>query len=275
MLRVPRYYELMPHINAFYLPDGDGFTPTDYTRGPWSPEHQHAGPPAALMGRAVQHHPTPDSTPWPVTRFVLDLLRPIPMSRLTTRTTELRASRSVQEVQVTLHANDRLICKASALRLRRGPPLFPATPARAMARLPDESPILAKFKPPRATGADEGYHNAMDVRLAAGVFGEGPTQGWMRARVPLILGESTSGLCRMLTAADAASGISPALDWMKYTFVNAELTAHLFRAPEGEWIGIDGCTEIAADGVGLASSRLFDLRGVFGRSNQCLLLRRR
>ena len=261
--------------DAFFLPDGDGFLPTDFTRGPWSPEHQHAGPPAALMARAVQRRATPNGEPWPVTRFVLDLLRPIPVARLTLRTHELRASRSVQEVLVTLHAGDTLICRASAMRLRRGEPVFPATPERSMARAPEDSPVLAKFKPPRDAGADEGYHNAMDVRLADGVFGEGPTQGWMRARVPLVRGETTSGLCRLLTAADAASGISPALDWRRFTFVNAELTVHLHRPPEGEWIGIAGRTEIAADGVGLASSVLHDARGVCGRSNQCLLLRKR
>ena len=30
-----------------FVPDGDGWLATSHTRGPWSPVHQHGGPPAA------------------------------------------------------------------------------------------------------------------------------------------------------------------------------------------------------------------------------------
>src|SRR5919205_599571 len=41
--------------DAFYRPDGeDRFLATELTRGPWDPRAQHAGPPAALLGRAVE-----------------------------------------------------------------------------------------------------------------------------------------------------------------------------------------------------------------------------
>ncbi len=36
--------------DAFFEPSGDGFVPTELTRGPWDPDAQHAGPPAALLG---------------------------------------------------------------------------------------------------------------------------------------------------------------------------------------------------------------------------------
>src|SRR5207237_67687 len=35
--------------DAFYIPDGDDFVATVHTRGPWSPKHQHGGPPSALL----------------------------------------------------------------------------------------------------------------------------------------------------------------------------------------------------------------------------------
>src|SRR5918997_827416 len=42
---------------AFYLPSEPGrFRATELTRGPWDPGLQHAGPPAALLGRAVERH---------------------------------------------------------------------------------------------------------------------------------------------------------------------------------------------------------------------------
>jgi len=32
-------------LAPFFVPDGDGFVATVSTRGPWSPTHQHGGPP--------------------------------------------------------------------------------------------------------------------------------------------------------------------------------------------------------------------------------------
>ena len=37
--------------DSFYKPDGGRFLSTELTRGPWDPDSQHAGPPAALLAR--------------------------------------------------------------------------------------------------------------------------------------------------------------------------------------------------------------------------------
>ncbi len=39
---------------AFYEPEGDSYVATELTRGPWDPGSQHAGPPAALIGRELE-----------------------------------------------------------------------------------------------------------------------------------------------------------------------------------------------------------------------------
>ena len=39
---------------AFYELDGDRAIPSELTRGPWDTDSQHAGPPAALLGRAME-----------------------------------------------------------------------------------------------------------------------------------------------------------------------------------------------------------------------------
>ena len=50
--------------DALYERDGDRFVATELTRGPWNPDHQHAGPPAALLARAIErasaHRRRPD-----------------------------------------------------------------------------------------------------------------------------------------------------------------------------------------------------------------------
>lgn len=62
---------------AFYLPDGERFTSTELTRGPWDPGHQHAGPPAALLARALERCEPRESTR--ITRITVEILRAVPI----------------------------------------------------------------------------------------------------------------------------------------------------------------------------------------------------
>ena len=41
-------------LESFYERDGDLYLATELTRGPWDPGAEHAGPPAALIGREVE-----------------------------------------------------------------------------------------------------------------------------------------------------------------------------------------------------------------------------
>jgi hypothetical protein len=124
------------------------------------------------------------------------------------------------------------------------------------------------------TGEEFGYHTAMDYRFIKGGFlMPGPATVWMRQRVPLVAGEEPSPLERLFVVADVGNGISAVLDWREFLFINTELTVHLLRPPEGEWIGVDAVTRL--DGLGLAESVLYDERGRIGRGAQTLLVRRR
>ena len=50
---------------------------TALTRGPWDPGAQHAGPPAALLARAIEQ--LPDSERFQVARVTFEILRPVPI----------------------------------------------------------------------------------------------------------------------------------------------------------------------------------------------------
>ena len=39
---------------SFYTAENGRLVPSELTRGPWDPDAQHAGPPAALLGRAIE-----------------------------------------------------------------------------------------------------------------------------------------------------------------------------------------------------------------------------
>ena len=94
-------------------------------------------------------------------------------------------------------------------------------------------------------------------------------------RQPLVDGEPPSPLVRVLVAADSGNGVSAALDYRRYLFINTELTVHLTREPAGEWVCLDAVTRPGTLGVGLAETVLSDERGRLGRAAQTLLVRAR
>ena len=66
-------------LDAAYSEVGDGmFRASPLTRGPWHPDHQHAGPPSALICRAIEHVAAKDGLTH-LARLTVNLLRPAPI----------------------------------------------------------------------------------------------------------------------------------------------------------------------------------------------------
>ena len=255
---------------AFYLPDGEGFRPTELTRGPWDPTAQHAGPPAALIGRALERQMGPG---WFLGRVTYEILRPVPIQPLAIAVEVVRPGRSVQLLVATLSDGGEEVIRASAWFLAtRELELPPGLPVGE----PPPGPDAGVEKPFFDTGQEVGYHTAMEYRFVSGSFLEpGPATVWMRMRHPLVEGEPPTPLQRVLIAADTGNGASATVDLATQIFINVDLTVHLHRLPAGEWVCLDAVTVPEAHGVGLADSRLHDERGPIGRALQTLLLRSR
>jgi hypothetical protein len=251
--------------DAFYLTDGDRFIPTELTRGPWSAEAQHAGPPAALIARAIE---SVEPEGLSLARMTVDVLRPIPLSPLRVEARAVRSGRSTQLCEATLTDDAGEIARATAWRIRGEPreelDLDPSPPPG-----PKESGPAPFFEP----GWSPSYFDAMEWRLARGALdAPGPAAVWMRLRCGLVEGEEPSPAARVLAAADSGNGISWALPLGESLFINTELTVHFARMPEGEWVCLDARTRVGAQGVGLAESVLWDERGMIGRGAQSLLV---
>src|SRR6201994_5078122 len=90
----------MAAVGAFYDPDGGGFRATGLTRGPWDPGAQHAGPPAALLGRAFEE--LPEAEDFQVCRVTFEILRSIPIGPVEVEARIVRPGRRVQMVEAEL-----------------------------------------------------------------------------------------------------------------------------------------------------------------------------
>lgn len=246
------------------------FFATPLTRGPWSNDHQHGGPPTALLTRAVERVELEPSSPTGrraaemfVVRMTCELLRPIPIAAPLEVTTELLAqSRNVHRIAAALVSGDEQLAVAIAIRIRvqelelpvhahdDGPPL----PALEHCR-PFEFPFFRHAV---------GYHTAMEVRAAEGEFGHGKFAVWMRPRHPLLESETTTPLQRVMICADAGHGVGTALDTARWSFVNPDTSVHLHRLPADEWLGMRARTHCEPLGFGLCHTQLSDRHGDLG-----------
>lgn len=258
--------------SAFYTAREDCYSAGISTRGPWSPDHQHAGPPAALLTRAIEQV-VPTDVPMQILRITFEILRPVPIADLRVQTQAIHTGRKLQVLEATLNdIHDKPLMRARAVAVR-------TTPIEA----PDIPDI---FEPPRAPedcppytfdffAEDQGYHTAMEMRHARGAVDSGHVAMWMRMRLPLVAGETPSPLQRVVIAADSGNGISQILDPRRYTFLNPDLSVYVHRPLTGEWVCLEAQSIVQGAGVGLADTRLYDTRGPIGRSDQSLIIQAR
>jgi hypothetical protein len=254
--------------DSFYTPTADPevYVATERTEGPWSPGAQHAGPPSALLVRAIERLPTSMSQAQ-VVRVGADILGPVPLGELRVAARIVRPGRTVELAEATLIAGGRPAMVARAWRMRVAEPLFPIpAPAEPPAVLPEDVEEAAPTWP-------GGYLTSVEWRFAGGEFEKpGPATVWARQRVPLVDGEEPSPLQRAVTVADSGNGLSGLLDPVKWWFVNTELTVHVTRPPQGEWINVSAASTYDPAGVGIAETSLSDRTGRFGRGAQALLV---
>jgi hypothetical protein len=252
--------------DSFYIPLGDDrWQATVHTTGPWDPGAEHGGPPSALLGRAMQRtEPRPEMM---ISRFTCEILQPVPVGELTVTTRLARGGRSVEMLEASMTAGGREVARASAWRVLR----TSANPVTSRLRVPGGPPDGPSL--PFPPGWVDGYLSAIDWRVVSGGFTvPGPSTVWGRMRYPLVPDEEPSPLERVLAIADSGNGASWELDIGRWHFINPELTVHLHREAEGEWICLDAQTAISPGGAGLATSVLSDLKGEIGVGAQSLLI---
>ena len=271
---------------SIFIPDGPRFVATELARGPWDPEAQHGGAPAALLVRAFERLAGDDGLL--LARVSYEFLRPVPLAAIEVRAEVVRSGRRSALLEGSIvDGGGRELVRARALRVRAADSALvaesagcraPADSANSdstpgaetpSADVPDPSEAFVWAKRPMFAT------DAMEIRFTHGHFVEqGPAGAWFRLRVPLVADESTSALQRLAATADFGNGISSIVTWEDHLFINPDLTLYIEREPRAEWIHLDAETRIAPDGIGIATGALSDERGPVGRATQALVIQR-
>lgn len=271
----------MSPMHSLYVLDGDRLIPTPLTGGPWRPDAQHGGPPSAALGRAIEVVTEEGEQ---LARVTVELLRPIPLVPLRIEVERTVMSRRVTHVDAVMvvadgSGHDGTLAEGTVVAAARGLVLAESampTPDYAV----DESgpligPEAASAAPDWTSGPDAtSYHrDAVEHRPVTGGFvGPGPADQWIRLRYPLVDGEETSALCRVLATADFGSGVSAIYAHESGVgLINADLTVSLHRPLIGEWVRLQSITRVGPSGVGLCTTILSDEQGPIGAALQSLL----
>lgn len=261
--------------------DAERWTATKHARGPWDPAHCHGGPVSALLARACERaaDASDSQIDWQITRLTIELTRPVPVGEpLDLTSTVERPGRKVSVVAASLHHGDVEVAKVRALRVRRRAFALPDHPLAAPEI--DGEPGAGRAQTLTWAVADDQVafhsHGAEHRVIAGGWDDPGPIRLWIRLRSRVVPGETPTGVQRVAAAADFGNGVSSALDYEEFLYINPDLTVHLARPPQGEWIGMASHsvygTPTESTGAGFAESALFDVRGRVGRSVQSLFV---
>jgi hypothetical protein len=279
--------------STFFEPAGpDTYVATAATAGPWSPDAQHGGPPSALAARALEVHEADERQR--LARVAIDILRPVPVGKISVKTRTVRPGRRVALIEAVLEADGQEVMLARGWRIERPP--AGTVPEMSDGAIPAPIPSDgAGGLPPIFNGPRHGYLAAIEWRFltadapgaanesadpAASLFpaagrdsGLAPVRAtWSRPSIPLLPGEGLSAMSRALLVADSGSGVGAALPPAEFIFINVDLTVVLPRDPDGEWILLEPSTTIGPDGTGLTTTRLSDPSGAFGIGCQTLLV---
>src|SRR3954453_3007059 len=258
---------------SLFVDDGGALIGTELSRGPWDPTACHGGPVAALLTRSCEHLEGDDVAAWQLARITVELVRPVPVLAPLFLTSQLeRPGRNVSLIGTRLTSEDGTeVAKARALRIR-------------VADVPvgDEYQLEPPFSEPGVghqadflfdTDEVAFHRDAVEMRFAQGAWLErGAIALWCKVLFPVFPGEAMSGPQRAVATADFSNGVSNELDADRMLFINPDLSVHLLRAPEGEWIGMQARSHYGSLGAGVAEASLFDERGRCGRSAQSLFL---
>jgi hypothetical protein len=267
---------------ALFIRDGDAYVATILTQGGWDPANANGGAVLALLGQYFDSVPT--LVPMTISRFTADLVRPVRIGAPMQLTHEVvREGKKIQVVELRLRTggDDGVDhARITVLRLRdedlSGHDAVPASttderPADALAR-PEELRSLRD----QSGGTGAGMLQAVDMRRVRRHDRDTGVYWWLRLDTDVVAGEPVTPTARMTFAFDFANliGIEPKIG--SVTLINPDVTAHVLRAPRGEWVAVTGDTRFeAAIGRGVSIATLSDLDGPFAVATTSQLIQPR
>jgi Acyl-CoA thioesterase C-terminal domain/Acyl-CoA thioesterase N-terminal domain len=264
---------------GIYLPGDTAnvYVSTEHANAGWYEEGQHGGAVAALIAGHIEQH-VPTLAPMQMNRLTVEIFRVIPLVPLRIETEVVREGKRIQTVQAHVYDPTNVLLSIATMQRLRTTDL-PLPDIAEPPRLEFPKPLDLEPRSTVAWGVGETgkvmfHRSAIEIREIFGGFDDkGPGAMWARLVMPIVAGTETTPLQRAVAIGDFCNGISRALGrgWL---FMNPDLTIHLTRYPDGDWIALSAESAYGTLGRGVATGTLWDTTGFLGRSTQSLYLDR-
>ena len=249
--------------------DGSRFRATEHTGGAWREDEQHIAPALGLLVHVVeQDRRARRDDGFVAGRLGYDILGTVPVAEVDAAVRVVRPGRTIELVEASLAHDGRTVVTLRAWLLEGRDTAEVAGTSVAPVPGPD---VLPEWSPSQDWPG--GFIGSVELRRHLDEPGRG--RFWARTPVPLLAGEEVSATARAAGLFDIANGMVMRADPARVHFPNIDLTAHLLREPQGEWLGFDTTVTFGDGGLGLTSTRLHDADGPLGAVEQCLTVRPR
>jgi hypothetical protein len=237
-----------------------------HCQGAWNPHEQHMAPAGGILAHELAlFNPREQMR---IGRIGYDILGLIPFGEFYIETKVIRAGKTIELLEATMIANMRPCIVARAWRMQTQNTQTIAGLEDHFVTPPEQLPLWDGMK-----CWPGGYIQSITARADQSRRG-GQGIVWLNTQIPLVEGEETLDFVRLMGLVDTANGVVPRVEpGQGWAFPNLDLQVHLYRQPQGQWLGIQATQQYGSDGIGLTSSVLHDELGPFGRSEQILTLR--
>eukprot|EP01127_Copromyxa_protea_P002230 TRINITY_DN12123_c0_g1_i1.p1 TRINITY_DN12123_c0_g1~~TRINITY_DN12123_c0_g1_i1.p1 ORF type:complete len:266 (-),score=27.84 TRINITY_DN12123_c0_g1_i1:52-849(-) len=238
-----------------------------HAQGAWNPHEQHMAPATGIIcSELAQFLPRENMR---MGRVALDIFGLIGFGEFSITTRMIRAGKTIELVESEMQVNGKTCVSARAWKMMTQDTSMIAGLEDNRVTTPEALPVW------QGMGCwPGGWIKSIETRSDERRPGKGLV--WVKSKVDMVEDQETPDFIRLLGLVDGANGIVPRCDPREgWAFPNLDLQMHLYRQPQGQWLGLEATQQYGFDGIGLTSAILHDEVGPFGRSEQILTLRRR
>ncbi|HVK99429.1 MAG TPA: hypothetical protein VM553_06420, partial [Dongiaceae bacterium] len=199
-------------------------------------------------------------------------IRPVPNAALTVVLRRIRAGKRIVLDEAQLQADGKTVAVATGLFAQQQPVTLPEYAPRSapLSPLPDalEEVSFRDVLFAKSDDLPEGLHTTVRMRPISTLTESGHGRAWLALPVPIVDGYVTTPFMRAALTADFSNGVGQLSLGDSVGVINADISLHLLRLPQGEWLGLNATTLLQPSGLGVVTAELHDRQGLCGLVSQ-------
>ena len=250
-------YAWMTERPAHFTPIDGEFVPNRYAHSHWGDDHLNGPAVVALLARTLElEYGSPEFMP---ARLTVDLFKAARGIPTTVSTRLVRDGRRIRNAEGEFIQDGVTVARATLVLYRRSTP----PPGQLWAPKTEFTPPIdfnanLDDSPAPYTGSDDaGWSRSVADHQ------NGSRTRFFDRGIDVVAGERSTPFVRAAMLAEQTS-LTTHLGSGGIGYINGDVTMALARLPLDTWIGIQADSHIAADGVSVGCSTLYDSQGPFG-----------